>query len=70
MGLLNQARTRRFILATVRQMRPGMPLTRVSQGALDFYEGRIREWIKRDVEHHPSRGATFCELWTRETARP
>ena len=29
MGLLNQAWTSRFFLAAVRQMRPGMPLTRV-----------------------------------------
>lgn len=65
MHLLNQAETKRFILAKIQSMRPGMPLDRVSKDALDWYEARLRAWIIEDVEKHPTIGKTFKHLATR-----
>jgi len=58
-SLLNRKATRAFILAKFQSMRPGMPITRVSQLALDILETEIRNRIVLEVRRHPSRGKTF-----------
>jgi hypothetical protein len=40
-------------------MRPGMPITRVSQEALDKLEAKLRNIIVGQVESHHSKGRTF-----------
>jgi len=62
MQLLNKAHTKRFILEKLKAMRPGMPITRVSAEALEWYEARLRSWIVDDVKRHPSTGKTFKDL--------
>lgn len=62
MFLLNRAETKRFILAKIQSMRPGMPLERVSGEALEWYEARLRAWIISDVAKHPTIGKTFKHL--------
>ena len=59
MSLLNQSGTKRFILAQFRSLRPGMPITLVSQQALDVLEAELRCRIIREVRRHPSIGKTF-----------
>lgn len=58
-SLLNQSATKKFILAKFKSMRPGMPITRVSQESLDKLEAKLRVWIVNEVEVHPSIGVTF-----------
>lgn len=57
--IINQAATKKFIIAKFRSMRPGMPITRISQDALDKLEAKLRAWIVAEVERHPSIGKTF-----------
>lgn len=59
MHLLNQAATKKFILAKFQSLRPGMPITRVSKEALEKLEARLRLWIVEEVGRHPSIGVTF-----------
>jgi hypothetical protein len=58
-SILNQSATKKFILAKFESMRPGMPITRVSQESLEKLEARLRAWIIEEVERHPSLGKTF-----------
>lgn len=58
-SILNNAATKKFILAKFRSMREGMPITRVSQSSLDKLEARLRAWIVEEVRRHPSIGKTF-----------
>jgi len=60
-SLINRAATKKFILAKIAQLRPGMEeqLTRVSKEALDIYEARLRSMIEDDIMIHPTRGKTF-----------
>ncbi len=58
-SILNQAATRKFILAKFRSMRPGMPINRVSKESLEKLEARLRAWIVEEVERCPSIGKTF-----------
>ena len=58
-SLLNQAQTKKFILAKFVSMRPGMPITRVSKDALEKLEARLRAWIIEEVQRCPSIGKTF-----------
>ena len=58
-SILNQSATKKFILAKFRSMRPGMPITRVSQDSIEKIEAKLRTWIIAEVERHPSIGKTF-----------
>lgn len=58
-SILNQAATKKFILAKFVSMRPGMPITRVSKESLEKLEARLRAWIIEEVQRHPSIGKTF-----------
>lgn len=60
-SILNQTATKKFILAKIAQLRPGMEtqLTRVSQSALDKYEAQLRNIIESDIMIHPTIGKTF-----------
>lgn len=58
-SILNQAATKKFIIAKFRSMRPGMPITRVSQSAIDNLEAQLRAIIIFEVRRHPSIGKTF-----------
>ena len=58
-NLINTSATKKFILAKIQALRPGMPLTRVSKEALDNYEAKLRVWIESDIMRHPSIGKTF-----------
>lgn len=58
-SLLNKSQTKKFIIAKFRSMRPGMPIERVSESALEKLEARLRAWIVDEVEKHPSIGITF-----------
>lgn len=60
-NLLNRSAVKKFILAQIKAMRPGMEkqLTRVSIQALDDYEARLRVIIKSDIMTHPTLGKTF-----------
>ena len=58
-SILNQAATKKFILAKFKSMRPGMPITRVGQESLEKLEARLRAWIIEEVQRHPSIGKTF-----------
>lgn len=58
-SILNQAATKKFILAKFQSMRPGMPITRVSKESLEKIEARLRAWLIAEVERHPSLGKTF-----------
>jgi len=61
MNLINRSATKKFILAKIEALRPGMEerITRVSTKALDRYEARIRAMIESDIMAHPSLGKTF-----------
>ena len=60
-SILNRQAAKKFILAKIKQLRPGMEkqLTRVSKSALDNYEARIRILIENDIMIHPTLGKTF-----------
>lgn len=58
-SILNQSATKKFIIAKLRSLRPGMRITRVSQDALDKLEARLRAIIVEEVERCPSIGKTF-----------
>ncbi|RLC88994.1 MAG: hypothetical protein DRJ03_00090 [Chloroflexi bacterium] len=58
-SILNNAATKKFILAKFQSMRPGMPITRVSKDALEKLEARLRAWIVEEVQRCPSIGKTF-----------
>lgn len=58
-SILNQAATKKFILDKFASMRPGMPITRVSQEAIEKLEAKLRAWIIEEVDRHPSIGKTF-----------
>lgn len=58
-SILNNAATKKFILAKFQSMRPGMPITRVSQDSLEKLEARLRAWIIEEVRRYPSIGQTF-----------
>lgn len=67
-SLLNRSACRTYILQLFADVRPGMPIDRVSAAALDWYEARLRATIRSDVEQHPSRGRTFNELMSKNKA--
>lgn len=60
-NLLNRSQIKKFILAKVAQLRPGMEerIIRVSKTSLDHYESQIRNIIEHDIMTHPSLGKTF-----------
>ncbi|KKN91246.1 hypothetical protein LCGC14_0221140 [marine sediment metagenome] len=58
-SILNQAATKKFIIAKFRNLRPGMPISRVSKDSLEKIEARLRAWIIEEVQRHPSIGVTF-----------
>ena len=58
-SILNQSATKKFILSKFASLRPGMPITRVSQEAVEKIEARLRAWIIEEVKRHPSIGKTF-----------
>ncbi len=58
-SILNQAATKKFIIAKFRNLRPGMPIKRVSKDSLEKIEARLRAWIIEEVQRHPSIGVTF-----------
>jgi hypothetical protein len=60
-NLLNRSSTKKFIIAKITSLRPGMEkqITRVSKEALDNYEARLRAMIESDIMIHPSLGKTF-----------
>lgn len=60
-NLLNRSSTKKFIIAKITSLRPGMEkqITRVSKEALDNYEARLRAMIESDIMIHPSKGRTF-----------
>lgn len=58
-SILNQAATKKFIIAKFKSLRPGMPITRVSQSALETLEAQLRAVIVFEVKRHPSIGKTF-----------
>lgn len=58
-SLLNKKQVKRFILAKFQNLRPGMPINRVSQDALDKIEARLRNWLVEEVKIHPTIGQTF-----------
>lgn len=58
-SILNRSATTKFILAKFVSLRPGMPITRVSQDALDKLEARLRACIIEEVQRCPSIGKTF-----------
>ncbi len=58
-SLLNKSQTKKFILAKFQSLRVGMPITRVSEEALERLEARLRAWIIEEVKSHPTIGKTF-----------
>lgn len=58
-SILNQAATKKFILAKFANLRPGMPIDRVSKEALEKLEAQLRATIIFEVKRHPSIGRTF-----------
>jgi hypothetical protein len=58
-SILNKKATKAFILAKFENLRPGMPITRVSKEALEKLEARLRADIIFEVKRHPSIGKTF-----------
>jgi len=58
-SILNQAATKKFIIAKFKSLRPGMPINRVSKEALEILEAQIRATIIFEVKRHPSIGKTF-----------
>ena len=58
-SILNRAATKKFILDKFKSLRPGMPITRVSQDAIDKLEADFRARIILEVKRHPSIGKTF-----------
>ncbi len=60
-NLLNHLQTKKFILAKIKALRPGMEerITRVSKTSLDHYEAQIRSIIEHDIMTHPTLGKTF-----------
>lgn len=58
-SLLNKAALKKFILAKIEAMRPGLGLTRVSKEALEALEARLKNMIENDISTHPSVGKTY-----------
>lgn len=60
-SLLNRSAVKKFILAKIKSMRPGMEkqITRVSQEALDNYEARLKAVIESDIMILPTLGKTY-----------
>jgi hypothetical protein len=60
-SLLNKSAVKKFILAKIASLRPGMEkqLTSVSSEALNKLEIRLKNWIESDIMHHPSKGKRY-----------
>lgn len=58
-SIINQAATKKFILAKFKSIRPGMPITRVSKESLEKLEAQLRAIIVFEVQRHPTLGVTF-----------
>lgn len=60
-SLINKSGIKKFILAKIAQLRPGMEkqLTRVSNKAIDKYEAELKNRIEYDIMTHRSVGKTF-----------
>jgi len=58
-SLLNRAAIKRHVLATAKQTRPHLGLTRVSAEGLDAIEAAVRRTIEDMLHAHPSVGKTF-----------
>lgn len=58
-SILNKTETKKFIIAKFKSLREGMPITRVSNDAIEKLEARLRAWIIEEVKIHPSLGKTF-----------
>ena len=57
--LINRSEVRKFILDMFGRARFHLPISRVSQEALDKLEYWLREKIRSEVHSHPSVGRTF-----------
>ena len=57
--LLNRAAVKRFILDSVKTLRPHWDCTRVSDEALADIEAAVRTKITGLVQGHPTKGKTF-----------
>jgi len=58
-SLINISHTKQFILEKIQSLRPGWGANRVSKGALDLINAKVRILITRMVESHPTKGKTF-----------
>ncbi len=56
---INQTKTKRFILARIAELRPHLPLTRVSATVYEKLEQVVRDRIEAEIMSHPTRGKTF-----------
>jgi hypothetical protein len=61
MNIINYSATKKFILAKIISLRPGMEkqITRISKSSIDNYEARLRAMIESDIMIHRSSGKTF-----------
>jgi len=59
MIIINNKKTKQFILQTIQERRPNSNLSRVSKDALTELNDRLKRIIIREVESHPSIGKTF-----------
>ncbi len=60
--LINRAHCKAFILAMVKEYRPGWDCRRVSKEVFDDLNFKIRHAIIGSVRRHPTIGVTFKEL--------
>jgi len=58
--LICESHVKNYILRRSPEIRPGWPLTRVSQTALDDIDAYMRNYIDGLIKSHPSVGKTFA----------
>lgn len=58
MSLLNRAAIRKYILDTAQTQRPAAGFTRVAAETYDTLEARLRQFIRSELQRHPSNGRT------------
>ncbi len=59
MELLNRSNTKKYILQMAEALRPGWNCNRVSKDSMDKINAKVKNYIREEVERHPSIGKTF-----------
>ena len=61
--LINKAVTKRYIMARLKQKRPGWNCTQISGQALSELNAKFKNLIDKCIQSHPTMGKTFKQVF-------